>query len=130
MIRIWRFQSGWERTQHYTELEPIISQAMMKKTTQEWLDELSQLGIPCGPVNRIDQVAKDPQVLAREMIVEVSHPRIGKAKVINTPVKLSRTPGKVERPAPDLGEHTAKVLQELLKMRKEELETLRQSGVL
>lgn len=125
-----RFQSGWERTLHYAELEPLISQAMKRKTTEEWLEELSQMGIPCGPVNRIDQVARDPQVLAREMIVEVPHPRIGKAKVINTPVKLSRTPGKVERPAPDLGEHTEKVLKELLNITEEEIAALKKSAAI
>jgi CoA:oxalate CoA-transferase len=124
-----RFQTGWFRTQHYSELEPILSLAMRTKTTEEWLKELSDLGIPCGPVNTIDRVARDPQVAAREMIVEVPHPRLGGVKVVNTPIKLSRTPAKLEQASPDLGEHTDQVLQGLLKMSQDNIDGLRQGQV-
>ncbi len=116
-----RFQTGWLRTQNYKALEPILTEAMKAKTTQEWLEELEQVGIPCGPVNTIDQVAADPQVAAREMVVTVHHPKAGSFKVTNTPVKLSRTPSKLKRASPDLGEHTLEVLSELLGMTEPEL---------
>jgi CoA:oxalate CoA-transferase len=125
-----RFQTGWLRTQHYSELEPILSQAMKRKTTDEWLKELSELGIPCGPVNTVGQVAGDAQVAAREMIVEVEHRRLGRVRVVNTPIRLSRTRCKLERACPDLGEHTEEVLRGLLEMSSYNVDALRQEGVL
>ena len=125
-----RFQSGWQRTQNYELLEPILSEAMKTKTTQDWLEGFEQVSIACGPVNTIDKVARDPQVLAREMIVEVPHPNVGLLKVTGTPIKLSRTPGKVDRTCPDLGEHTFEVLGTLLGMQKKEVSALRDSGVI
>ncbi|MFC2055950.1 CaiB/BaiF CoA transferase family protein [Chloroflexota bacterium] len=125
-----RYQTGGSRTDHYNELEPILSEVMKTKTTDEWFKELSEVGIPCGPINTIDQVANHPQVLAREMIVEVPHPRIGKVKLINTPVKLSRTPANVEKVSPDLGQDTQQLLAELLDMSEDEIENLRKSGAI
>ncbi|MEE9249258.1 MAG: CoA transferase, partial [Dehalococcoidia bacterium] len=109
-----RFQNSWSRTQHYDELNPMIVEGMRKKTTGQWLEELSEAGIPCGPVNDIIQVSQDPQVRARDMITEVPHPKGGRVKVINTPIKLSRTPALVKDPAPGHGAHTRAVLEELL----------------
>jgi len=125
-----RFQTGWLRTQNYEALEPILTEAMKAKTTQEWLEELERVGIPCGPVNTIDKVAVDYQILAREMIVEVHHPKAGSFKVANTPFKLSRTPSKLERASPDLGEHTKEVLKELLGVSDQDLLELEDSRVI
>ncbi|MFC1916882.1 CaiB/BaiF CoA transferase family protein [Chloroflexota bacterium] len=125
-----KYRTGELRTKRYDELEPILTEAMKTKTTQQWLQELSELGLPCGPVNAIDKAATEPQVIAREMIVEVPHPRIGKVKVINSPIKLSRTPCEVDRPSPDLGEHTQDILTKLLQMTQGELLDLKNSGVI
>ncbi len=125
-----RFSTGELRTQHYQELEPILTQAMKTKTTQGWLDELSALGIPCGSINTIDKVAAHPQILARDMIVEVPHPRLGAFKAINSPIKLSRTPAEVARPAPDLGEHSAEVLARFLGLSQREIAELREARVI
>ena len=116
--------------QNYDELEPILTEAMLKKTSQEWLEELEALGIPCGPVNTIDAVSRDPQVLHRGMIKDVPHPRLGKVRVVDTPVKLSRTPGGAERPSPDLGEHTAQVLRDMLGLDEKEITALREDGAI
>ncbi len=125
-----RFQSGWLRTQNYEALEPILTEAMKTKTTQEWLEELEKVGIACGPVNTIDKVAADPQVLSREMIVEVNHPKAGSFKVTNTPIRLSRTPSNLKGASPDLGEHTKETLKELLGMTEQELVELENYGVI
>ena len=109
-----RFQNSWSRTQHYDELNPMIVEGMKKKTSGQWLKELEEARIPCGPVNDIIQVAQDPQVRARDMITEVPHPKGGSVKVVNSPIKLSRTPALVKGPAPGHGAHTRAVLEELL----------------
>ena len=125
-----RFQDGWLRSGHWGILEPIIAEAIRSRTTAEWLEELEPLGIPCGPVNTIDQVANDPQVLHRGMIKAVPHPRLGSVRMTNTPVSLSRTPGGAELPAPDLGEHTEQVLRELAGMDDAEIASLREAGAI
>ncbi|MFC1958381.1 CaiB/BaiF CoA transferase family protein, partial [Chloroflexota bacterium] len=125
-----KYATGFLRTRYYNELEPILTESMKTKTTEQWIKELSEVGIPCGQINTIDQVASHPQVLAREMIVEVPHPRLGKVKIVNTPIKLSRTPARVEQASPDLGQDTQHLLAELLDMSEGEIENLRKSGVI
>ncbi|MFC2013418.1 CaiB/BaiF CoA transferase family protein [Chloroflexota bacterium] len=124
-----RFQTGWLRTKNYEALEPILNEAMKARTTDEWQKEFEIVGIPCGPVKSIDQVVADPQVSAREMIVEVHHPKAGNFNVVNTPIKLSRTQCRLERACPDLGEHSEDVLKGLLGIAQEEIDQLREQGV-
>ena len=119
-----RFRTSWSRTQHYDELIPILIEVMKRKTSEDWLRELSEAGIPCGPINNIEQVAKDPQISARNMIAELPHPKVGSVRVVNTPIKLSRTVAGAEKPAPALGEHTKPVLKELLGLKDEEIDEL------
>jgi CoA:oxalate CoA-transferase len=125
-----RFETGWSRTMNYKELEPILSDAMETRTTAEWVEELEKVGIPCGPVNNIAQVADDPNTTARNMVIDVRHPEAGTFKVVNTPFKFSRTQYKVERASPDLGEHTHEVLRQLLGMTPEEIGALEDTGVI
>jgi CoA:oxalate CoA-transferase len=120
-----RFRNGWLRTQHYQELAPILTEAMKARTTKEWVEELERLEIPCGPVNDIAQVASDPQIAARGMIIEVRHPEAGSFKVVNNPFKFSRTPCRTERASPDLGEHTPEVLSRLLGLTEAEISQLK-----
>ena len=123
------FADGYLRSQNYAELQPAMDQALRLRTTQEWLTRFEELGIPCGPVNSVSKLAEDVQVAARNMIVDLAGPGDHPLRVTNTPVKLSRTPGRVERPSPDLGEHTEEVLSSLLGLTVEEIATLRQTGV-
>ncbi len=125
-----RYLTGEQRTDHYDELEPIMSRAMKTKTSDEWLKELTEVGIPCGPINTIDKVADHPQVQHREMIVEVPHPRLGKVKMVNSPVKLSRTPVSIRQSAPDLGRDTEQLLSELLGMSRDEIDKLKESEII
>ena len=125
-----RFQTGWLRTQNYEVLEPILSNAMKTKTTREWVEELEKVGISCGPVNTIDQVANDPQIAARNMIIDIHHPEAGQFKVVNSPFKFSRTQFSAKRASPDLGEHTRTVLSELLGISRKEISQLRREGVI
>ena len=125
-----RFIDGWSRTQNYKALEPIMAAVMKTRTTQEWIKELEKVGIPCGPVNTIDQVVSDPQIAARNMFINVKHPTAGTFKVVNSPFKFSRTHYKVESASPELGEHTQEVLSQLSGMTQDEISRLRDSGII
>jgi CoA:oxalate CoA-transferase len=125
-----RFADGWQRTQNYQVLEPIMAAAMKSRTTQEWIEEFEKLGIPCGPVNTIDRVAKDPQIAARNMFIDVRHPTAGTFRVVNSPFKFSRSKYQEEKAAPELGEHTQEVLSQLAGMTRDEISQLREKGVI
>jgi CoA:oxalate CoA-transferase len=125
-----RFKDNWLRTRNYKTLEPILIGAMKSRTTQEWVEELEQAGIACGPVNTIEQVANDPQIAARDMIIKVRHPKAGDFRVVNTPFKFSKTPCNIEQASPDLGEHTQDVLSRLLGMTQAEISRLETLGVI
>ncbi|OGO49956.1 MAG: carnitine dehydratase [Chloroflexi bacterium RBG_16_68_14] len=125
-----RFETSASRTEHHAELEPLLNEALSQRTTEDWLREFDAIGLPCGPLNNIAQAAAHPQVRAREMLVEVEHPVIGRLPLANTPVKLSRTPGGIKGPSPAVGQHTDEVLRALLQLSDEELTRLREAGVI
>jgi CoA:oxalate CoA-transferase len=123
-----RFATGPLRTEHHAELEPLLNDALRQKTTAEWVQEFDAIGLPCGPLNNVAQAAALPQVKAREMLVEVEHPRVGRFPLPNTPVKLSRTPGGVWGPSPGIGQHTDEVLRDLLGLDDGEIARLQEAG--
>ncbi len=125
-----RFHTRSDRHHNREALEVILINLFQARSTEEWLDTLITIEIPCGPVNTIDEVISDPQIVHRKMIVEREQTGIGNYPFVNSPLRLDRTPGKVERGAPTLGEHTKTVLEELLKMDKKEISALRDRGVL
>ncbi len=122
-----RFTENAGRTRHYGVLEPLLFEAFRKRTKQEWLDILGD-DFLVGPLNTIADTAQDPQVLAREMIVELPTWTGGTLKVSNSPVKLSRTPGGATRGAARPGEHSTEVLEKA-GFTPEEVERLVQAGV-
>lgn len=124
-----RFENGWLRSKNYSLLEPIFNESFLKKSTHEWTEDFSALNIPCGPVQNVAEVAVDPQVNHREMIVEVLHPDLGRIKHTGNPVKLSRTPGQSLKHAPKLGEHSMRILKERLGMTTEQLRGLADDNV-
>ena len=124
-----RFRTNADRTANHSELFPVLSEILRQRTTDAWIDALEKIGVPCGPINAMDKVVNHPQVQAREMITQVVHQITGPVAVPGMPIKLSETPGSVNAPAPSLGEHTTAVLTELLGMRLDEVERLRQEGV-
>ena len=125
-----RFQSQTDRIAHYSEFEALMNDLLKTKTTQEWLDLLESAGIMCGPVNNIAQVVEDRHIQQRGMIVEVDHPRVGKLKVVGTPMKFSRTPCRIEKASPDLSEQTKEILNGLLGMSVEEMDALKKQKVI
>jgi len=124
-----RFETSPKRTQHHAILEPILIEAFRQRTTQEWLDELLPAGLPCGPVLSIPEVARDPQVVHREMLQEVTHRVAGTVRIPNSPVRLSRSESGIKGPPPSFGEHTASVLGSMLGLTGEEVEGLETDGI-
>ena len=124
-----RYTTGWGRTQHYDELIPHIKEAMLQKTTAEWVDILAEMGIPVGPVQDIGEVAQDPQVNQRDMFVELDHPALGPVRFTGNPMKLSRTPSGPTRVPPDLGEHSTELLRQMLGMDEAQAAELVSEGV-
>jgi len=107
-----RFRTNADRMQHRVELVEILSARTRQRSTQHLVAALDAAGIPAGPVNRIGDMLADPHVRARDMVIETVHPVAGPTRALGVPIKLSRTPGTVRRPAPLLGQHTREVLRE------------------
>lgn len=125
-----RFKTNPLRGENYDEMRPLLAEKFKLKTTQQWYETLTKAGIPNGPINDIEDVVNDPQVLEREMIVEVNHKKAGKTKVPGVPIKMSETQGEIKTPAPLLGEHNEGVLKEYLNLSKEEVEALKEKGII
>ena len=125
-----RFNTMAKRTAHHAELEPLLIEVFRKKPRSEWLSRFEKEGVIASPVNDIEQVITDPHVLAREMIITVSHRRLGELKVVGTPMKFSRTICQIEKASPDLGEHTEEILTGALNIGVEEIDHLRKEGAI
>ena len=125
-----RFCTNADRTENHSELYPIISNIMGLRTTDEWIESLGTIGMPCGPINSIDEVVNHEQIKAREMITKVAHQLTGIVEVPGVPIKLSDTPGSVEKPAPSLGEHTEEILKNFLDYNEEDIEMLKRESVI
>jgi crotonobetainyl-CoA:carnitine CoA-transferase CaiB-like acyl-CoA transferase len=108
-----RYCTNKERVTRYEDVRAELDGALVKRTREEWVRELTAAGVPCGSVRGISEVLADPQLAAREMVAEVQHATIGTARVINSPVKLSETPPSIRTAPPTLGQHTTAVLHEL-----------------
>ena len=105
-----RFESDSVRVANRTVLVERIETVTSERTREYWLERLEAHDIPCGPINDYREVMEDPQVRAREMVVETRHPTLGTLSTLGTPIKLSGTPLTPGRPAPLLGQHTDEVL--------------------
>ena len=102
---------------------------MNARTTAEWLAKFEEAGLPAGPVLDIAEMHRDPQTVAREMVTEVEHARLGAVKTLGLPVKFSQTPGGVHMAAPTYGQHTSEVLAEY-GYGSDEILALAESGVI
>jgi crotonobetainyl-CoA:carnitine CoA-transferase CaiB-like acyl-CoA transferase len=125
-----RFQKNSSRVKYRDILVPQVAQIMTMKTTGSWLTELNKRGIPCGPINNIDEVFDDPQVQHRGMRKSLNHATAGAVASVANPIKLSVTPVQYDLAPPLLGENTDEVLASLLDIDSENIAGLRQSGVI
>ncbi|MCE7791803.1 CoA transferase [Salipaludibacillus sp. CUR1] len=107
-----RFTTNSNRLENRRDLETFISEKMKTRTSDDWLAQLQEQGIPAGPINTVKEMFEDPQVKARNLVKEVAHPTAGKVNLVGSPVRLSRTPAEVTRHPPLAGEHTEEVLTE------------------
>lgn len=108
-----RFVTNADRVRNNAILVELLQAEFLKRPADHWLAAMNAAGIPCGPVLNFEEVLRNEQVLARDMVVETEHPTAGRMKTLGVVAKLSATPGSVRRPAPRLGEHTQDVLAEI-----------------
>lgn len=108
-----RYKDNESRLRNLDQLEKDIEEIFVNKTTDYWIKKLDHAGVPGGPVYSYDQTLSDPHIIAREMVVDMEHPILGKIKSLGIPAKFSKTPLKFRQPAPWLGQHTTEKLQEL-----------------
>jgi CoA:oxalate CoA-transferase len=125
-----RYVTNAARNVNRPSLVAALQDAFLTKTYEEWAAILQPAGIPTGAINTIDQVVAHPQVAARGVLVESSHPVAGTIKMVGPPVRMSETPGSVRAPAPLLGEHTEQVLRERLALNDADIARLRKARVI
>ena len=109
-----RFATNPARVAHRAVLIPLLRQATVMRSTAEWIAALEDAGVPCGPINRLNEVFADPQVLARGLKVDMPHPQFGSVPLVANPIRLSATPVQYRVAPPTLDEHGAAVLRDWL----------------
>ncbi len=125
-----RFSRNAERVAHRDELLKILPEIFRRRDSRTWSEILAEAEVPCAPVQTIDQVFNDAQVIHRGMLAEMDHPSAGKIKMAGLPVKFSATPATLRLAPPRLGEHSKDVLQDWLGMAETELAKLTEKGIL
>ncbi|WP_100013166.1 CaiB/BaiF CoA transferase family protein [Lentibacillus sediminis] len=111
-----RFATNPDRVANRETLIPLLQEVLLKKPTAYWQEKCRVMSIPCGPIQTIDEVVRDPQLQEREMFISTEHPTAGKIRMVGSPLKLSRTPVKVKHHPPDAGEHNDEVLKGFSKL--------------
>ncbi|MGH8692526.1 MAG: CaiB/BaiF CoA transferase family protein [Burkholderiales bacterium] len=124
-----RFATNGKRVANRAELARILSALMVKREMHAWLAALEAAGVPCGPINDLEQVFAEPQAVARGLRMELPHPSAGKVSLVRSPMRFSETPLQHAVPPPTLGQHTDEVLRDLLKKSPSEIARLRSEGI-
>jgi crotonobetainyl-CoA:carnitine CoA-transferase CaiB-like acyl-CoA transferase len=124
------FQTNSARVEHRDRLVPQVAEIMRTRSSEQWLDALNGAGIPCGPINDIEQVFDDPQVRFRGLQMQLDHPSAGSVASVANPIRLSRTPVEYRSAPPLLGQHTDAVLARVLQLGAAHIEALRGDGVI
>jgi CoA:oxalate CoA-transferase len=125
-----RFSTLKAREENCGEVVAILDKAFAGKDRDEWLELFAQEDLIYSPIKDYWEVVNDPQVLENDYITDVTHPALGSLKEIGIPVRLSETPGSIREPAPQLGQHTEEVLVDMLGYSWEDVEELRDRGVI
>jgi len=125
-----RFASNPQRVANRAVLIPLLRQTTVMRSTHEWVQALESAAVPCGPINRIDDVFADPHVVERGIRIELPHPTAGTVPLVANPIRLSASPVEYRLAPPLLGEHTDEVLSEWLKMSADDITALRKRAIL
>jgi crotonobetainyl-CoA:carnitine CoA-transferase CaiB-like acyl-CoA transferase len=107
-----RFATNSARMEHIGVLTAAMNGVVVTRSKAHWMEILEAAGVPCGPVHTIEEALTHPQTLARDMVVDLVHPQAGATKALGCPVHFSKTPTRIDRPAPMLGEHSRELLRE------------------
>jgi formyl-CoA transferase/CoA:oxalate CoA-transferase len=124
-----RFATNRERVANYDALRPQLAERLATRTRAQWIADLTAAGVPCGSVRDLAELFADPQIAARQMVVDVAHQTIGPWPVLGSPLKLSDTPASIRTAPPTLGQHTAAVVGEELGRSSTDLEALGRKGI-
>lgn len=108
-----RYKTNTDRIENVEELEAEIEGVLKTRDSKYWLEKCERFGVPSGPINTFADAVQDPHFLARDMVVELDHPVIGKMKTIGIPTKFSLTPADIRMPSPTFGQHTDEILKEI-----------------
>ncbi len=125
-----RFATNPLRVQHRAILVPMLIDMVKSKTKAEWIKGLEAVGVPCGPINNLDEVFANEQVQARGIAIELPHPTAGKVRLVRNPMQLSETPALNPNAPPLLGQHTTEVLRDVLGQSEADIAGLRARGVI
>jgi crotonobetainyl-CoA:carnitine CoA-transferase CaiB-like acyl-CoA transferase len=125
-----RYKTNAARVENRLELTKILQDTIQQKTLNWWIENLEKEHVPCGPINTIDRVFEDPQVMHRNMKVELDHATAGKAPSVGSPLKFSETPVAYDLAPPTLGQHTDSVLREILKIDPDQIKHLSECGII
>ena len=125
-----RFCSNANRVKNRKELIPLLEDLFSQSEATHWLSILETCGIPCGSINTVDQALEDPQVQAREMVIDLPHPSAGTIRMVASPLKIPTAPPEVRLPPPMLGEHTEQILLDVLGYDQKAVQSLRKAQVI
>jgi len=125
-----RFATNPARIEYRDALIPLLAAMVKEKTKVEWISLLESVGVPCGPINNLQEVFENEQVVARGIQLNVPHPTAGSMKLVASPMRLSKTPVTMRMPPPLLGEHTEEILSATLHYTHEQIAQLRSKGII
>ncbi|MGW1424558.1 CaiB/BaiF CoA transferase family protein [Bradyrhizobium manausense] len=124
-----KFATNASRVENREAIIGLLSAATVKRTMSEWVAICEAAGVPCGPINDLQAVFSDPQVIQRELKIEMPHPTAGTVALVGSPIRLSETPVEYQLPPPLVGEHTVVVLEKVLDMTRAEIRDLASMGI-
>jgi len=125
-----RFRTNQARVEHRCDLIPLLRELFRMRTVAAWLDLCETLGVPAGPINNVADALNDPHVRARGMVQEIDHATAGPIKLLGPVAKFGRTPAEIRSAPPPLGHHTGEILRELLGYDDQQIDDLRNRGVI
>src|SRR3546814_706197 len=125
-----RFNTCAARVLNREELVPLLSELMERKSTEYWCEILEPIGVPCGPINPVDQNFESPQVQHRQLKPEMEQPLAGRVELVAIPIRYENNPIQYHNPPPLLGQHTDEILSDLLGIGEEQLKSMRESGII